>query len=77
MCLGIPMKIVEIVNNFTALAETMGVRRSVRIDMVPEVAAGDYVLVHAGFAMQVIDTEDALDRMQYLETILVKLEEEN
>lgn len=76
MCLGIPMKIVEVTNSFIAVAETMGVKRSVRIDMVPEVTVGDYILVHAGFAMQVIDTEDALDRMRYLEKILVTPEEE-
>jgi len=75
MCLGIPMKIVEIKNNYVALAETMGVNRIVRIDMVPGVAAGDYVLVHAGFAMEVIDTENALERIKLLESMLQLREE--
>ncbi len=76
MCLGIPMKIMEIKNNYVAIAETMGVKRPVRIDMVPDVVAGDFVLIHAGFAMEVIDLEDALGRIELLESILVKLEEE-
>lgn len=76
MCLGIPMKIVEIKNNYVAFAETLGVRRTVRIDMVRGVAVGDFVLVHAGFAMQIIDLDDALYRIHLLESMLVKLEEE-
>ena len=70
------MKIMEIKNNYVAIAETMGVKRPVRIDMVPDVVAGDFVLIHAGFAMEVIDLEDALGRIELLESILVKLEEE-
>ena len=70
------MKIMEIKNNYVAIAETMGVKRPVRIDMVPDVVAGDFVLTHAGFAMEVIDLEDALGRIELLESILVKLEEE-
>ncbi len=76
MCLGIPMKIVEIKNSSTAVAETMGIRRTVRLEMVPEAAVGDHVLVHAGFAIQVIDTEEVLERMHYLEKMLIALEEE-
>ena len=47
MCLAVPMKVVEIVGD-TARVEQEGVSRKVRIDLLPGVELGDYVLVHAG-----------------------------
>ena len=54
MCLAIPMRIVEI-DGFRAVAEVDGVRREARLDLLPEVAVGDYVLVHAGLAIAAVD----------------------
>lgn len=75
MCLGIPMKIIDLQNDFTATAETLGVKRSVRIDIVRGVKVGDYVLVHAGFAMEIIDQKEARERVEILGKMLSKLEE--
>ncbi|AET66590.1 hydrogenase assembly chaperone HypC/HupF [Desulfosporosinus orientis DSM 765] len=65
MCLAIPAKIVEI-KGATAKVDMMGNERVVSIDLVPEVGIGEYVLVHAGFAISVIDDENARETEQLL-----------
>jgi len=58
MCLAIPAKIVTI-DGSMAKVDMMGNERVVSIDLVPEVIIGEYVLVHAGFAIGIIDDESA------------------
>ncbi|MCO1600157.1 HypC/HybG/HupF family hydrogenase formation chaperone [Desulfosporosinus nitroreducens] len=58
MCLAIPAKIVTI-DGTIAKVDMMGNERIVSIDLVPEVGIGEYVLVHAGFAISIIDDESA------------------
>ena len=58
MCLAVPAKIVE-KKDFLAVVDISGVQRQVSLMLLPEAAVGDFVLVHAGFAMQVIEAEDA------------------
>lgn len=58
MCLGVPGRVVE-VNGSVATVDFWGVRRQVRLDLVDqEVAAGDYVLNHVGFAIRRIPPEE-------------------
>ena len=58
MCLGVPMKVITIESD-TALAEIDGVQREASLMMLDEpVAVGDYVIVHAGFAISKLDQED-------------------
>jgi hydrogenase expression/formation protein HypC len=65
MCLAIPMRIVEI-DGFRAVAEVDGVRREARLDLLPEVAVGDYILVHAGLAIAAVDPQDAEETLTFL-----------
>lgn len=58
MCLAIPLKLVEITGS-TAVAESMGMRRSVRVDFIKDPQPGDYVIVHAGFAIERLPKEQA------------------
>ena len=58
MCLAVPMKVVEIVEG-SAICEVDGVRREGSLMMLDEVQIGDYVLLHAGFAIEKIDPEEA------------------
>ena len=58
MCLAVPLRVVEM-NGTNGVGEFDGVRRSVRLDFVPKVQLGDDVLVHAGFAIEVVDHEQA------------------
>ena len=68
MCLAIPGKIVEIVDaaNNLAKIEIGGVRRLVNIGMLDDVALGDYVLIHVGFAMSKIDEKEAHETLEIL-----------
>lgn len=66
MCLAIPMKIKEIKNEF-ARVEAGGFARTINIQMLPNVKAGDYVLVHAGFAIEKIDPEKARETLSLLD----------
>lgn len=75
MCLGIPMKVVEIENHIKAYAEVMGVKRAVYMELVPEARTGDYVLVHAGFAVEVMDPTEAKERIKLFEAILKEEQE--
>lgn len=60
MCLGIPLKIIEI-NNNEAVGELKGLRKKIRIDLIPNVHIDDYVMVHAGFAIEKITEKTAED----------------
>lgn len=65
MCLGIPAKIVDGPNdNQMAEVDILGVRRWVSIHMVPEAKIGDFVLVHAGFALEIISERFAAETLE-------------
>lgn len=65
MCLAIPSKIIT-ADGFRALVDVCGARREVSLMLLPEeVAPGDYVLVHAGFAMQKLDPEAAAESLRF------------
>ena len=57
MCLAFPAKVLKI-DNELATVERAGVKREASLMLLPEAKVGDYVLIHAGFAMQVIDAEE-------------------
>ena len=57
MCLAFPAKVIEIKDNL-AKVELSGVTRDVSLMLLPEAKLGDYVLVHAGFAMQVVQKQE-------------------
>ncbi len=77
MCLSIPSKIVEILPDNYAIVDTMGVKRKVSLDLMPEpVDIGDYVLIHVGYAMTKMREEDALESLKVYEEILKSIEEE-
>ncbi len=60
MCLAIPLKITE-VKGKEAIGEAMGMKRSMRVDFIPEPKIGDYVMVHAGFAIERLPEKQALE----------------
>ena len=60
MCLAVPLKIIEI-DGKNAVGESMGMQRKLRVDFIPEPKIGDYVIVHAGFAIERLPEEQALE----------------
>ena len=69
MCLAVPSKIVEI-NGTVAKVDVDGVIRETSIMLLDDVKIGDYVIVHAGFAINILDEEAALQTLEYLRSIL-------
>jgi hydrogenase expression/formation protein HypC len=68
MCLAIPAKILSI-DEQAAEAEMSGVTRTIDVRLVPGCRAGDYVLVHAGFAIEKIDGKQAKKTLKLLKEI--------
>ena len=66
MCLAIPAKIEEIQEGNLALVDLMGVKRTASIDLTPQAQVGDYVLVHAGFAIEVVDANYAQETLDLI-----------
>jgi hydrogenase expression/formation protein HypC len=65
MCLAIPSKIIEINDNM-AVIDVAGVRRETSLLLVENPQVGDWVIVHAGFAIQIIDDATAQESLRYL-----------
>ncbi|MCM8796355.1 MAG: HypC/HybG/HupF family hydrogenase formation chaperone [Candidatus Omnitrophica bacterium] len=68
MCLGIPMKVKKIKEGF-AQVESGRLTRTVNIQMLPHISIGDYVIVHAGFAIERVDPEKARETLRMLDEI--------
>lgn len=64
MCLAVAAKVLNKKDEFNAEVEVEGVAMSVSIALVPDVKEGDYVLVHAGFAIEIIDQEAAEENLR-------------
>jgi len=73
MCLAIPAKVVEIKGNMAKVDFGQGVIRDVNIILV-DAQVGKYVLVHAGYAIQVVDPEEAKETLQLWDEILKESE---
>ncbi len=65
MCLGIPVKIKSIKGN-SAVVSAGGAKRAIGIELTPDAKVGDYVLLHAGFAIEVISADDAKETLKLL-----------
>ena len=76
MCLAIPSKIIEINDNM-AVIDVAGVRRETSLLLVENPQVGDWVIVHAGFAIQIIDDATAQESLRYLKEAAQLLVENN
>ena len=68
MCLAVPLKLIE-VNGKDAVGEAMGLKRKLRVDFIEEPKIGDYVIVHAGFAIERLPEEQALEDLETWEEL--------
>ncbi len=74
MCLAVPAKIVEIKDK-VAIVDFGGIKREARLDLLPDVKVGDYVIVHTGFAIEKLDEKQALESLKAWEEIMQVLGE--
>ena len=63
MCLAVPMKLVEINEEGIGRVESGGIKAEVNLTMLPHAQMGDYVIVHAGFGIEVLDSDEAAVRL--------------
>lgn len=63
MCLAIPVKVIKVEGN-KALVETDGVVREAALDLVKDVKIGEYLVLHAGFAIQKLDEKEAQETLE-------------
>ena len=73
MCLGIPGKIIEVYEASSlrmGKVDFGGVVREACLEYVPEAKVGDYTLIHVGFAISIIDEEDALETLNLLKEVM-------
>ncbi len=66
MCLAIPAKVIEMKEGSLATVDILGVTRDIALDLVPQAKVGDFVLVHAGFAIEVIDADYAQETLDLI-----------
>ena len=59
MCLAIPVRVVELLPGDAALVDVGGVRKLISLALVEDIAVGDYVILHVGYALQKLDAEEA------------------
>lgn len=77
MCIAAPAKVVEINREKESLfADFGGVRQEAKINLLPDVEIGDYVLIHAGYAIEKLSEEAAKESLEAWEELLEVLEEE-
>ena len=73
MCLGVPGKVIHIEENPSGMSmgkvSFAGINKEVCLAYVPEVKVGEYVIVHAGFALSILDEAEALEVFDMLRQI--------
>ncbi len=74
MCLAIPAKVVQKLDNDHAVVEVGGVRNDISLMLVDGVEVGDYVIVHVGFAITRLDVEEAEKSLALFEDMTFRLE---
>ena len=74
MCLAVPGRIEEILDKRQAVVDFLGLRKTVAIDLLEDPHIGDYVIVHAGFAINTLNEEEALESIGYFRQILASSE---
>jgi hydrogenase expression/formation protein HypC len=78
VCLAIPGQILEVVDESLRLAkvDVAGVQRTINIGLFDDVGVGDWVLIHVGFAISVVDEDEALATRRMLERMGADYENE-
>jgi len=70
MCLAVPVQIKTISDDRTATVEMGGVERRISLVMTPKAREGDYVLLHTGYAISVLDAQEAAETLRLLEELV-------
>lgn len=69
MCLAIPARVEDISDDNMSTVSVLGVKKDISIDLTPDVKVGDYVLVHAGFAIEIVDEKTASETLDLVKNM--------
>ena len=76
MCLAIPAQVIEISDAETAVVEVGGIRKSISIALLDEVAVGDYVIVHVGYALERLNVAEAEETLRLFAELAASMADE-
>ena len=76
MCLAIPAQVVEMSDNETAVVEVGGIRKAVSTALLDEVAVGDYVIVHVGYALERLNVAEAGETLRLFAELAASVADE-
>ena len=76
MCLAIPMKVIELLPPDRAIVEADGISMEASLMLIGEVNIGDYVIVHTGFALEVLEEKEAEETLKIFHEIAMAGEED-
>ncbi len=68
MCLAVPA-LIKSINGQQAVADIEGVTREISLQLTPEAKVGDYVLLHTGYSISIIDAEEAEETLKLLKEV--------
>ncbi|MDY6821799.1 MAG: HypC/HybG/HupF family hydrogenase formation chaperone [Deferribacterota bacterium] len=74
MCLAVPMRVVKVYNEYEAEVESLGVRQKISTELLDNIKEGDYVLIHAGCAIEILDIEAAKESLELWKELLANEE---
>ncbi len=69
MCLAIPVKLVSVEDESTGWVEVGGIKRKVSLLLLPDAKVGDYVLIHAGFAISKVEEKEAKELLDLISNL--------
>ncbi len=64
MCLAIPVRVEKILADDTAIVDIGGVKKEISVALIEDLAVGDYVIMHVGYALNKIDPQEALKTLE-------------
>ena len=70
MCLAIPVRIEELQADDMAMVDIGGIKKSISIALVDDVAVGDYVILHVGYALNKVDAEEAAKTLELFSELI-------
>lgn len=68
MCVAIPMKLAK-KNDAVGIVETKGLRQEISLQLLEHAEVGDYVIVHAGFAIERLDESEAMETLELMKEV--------
>ena len=69
MCLAVPLEISTLLDDHTARVSSNGVDLDIDVSMIPDPAPGDFVIVHAGYAIEKLDHESATETLELFDEL--------